>query len=77
MGAKNIKLGSCGKHPAHCWDLNVDQLYVTDWKIHLSFIHQAKNKTSITFFHRMSLVTGFFYIVGEVQDKMEVVCCTL
>ena len=24
VGAKAIKLGSWGKHPAYCWDLNVD-----------------------------------------------------
>ena len=24
VGAKAIKLGSCDKHPAYCWDLNFD-----------------------------------------------------
>ena len=26
MGAKAIKLGSCDKHPAYYWDLNVNVL---------------------------------------------------
>ena len=31
MGAKAIKLGSLDKHPAYCWDLNVERaLYEMD-----------------------------------------------
>ena len=38
VGAKAIKLGSWDKHPAYCYDWNVDQWYVIDWKIRLSFV---------------------------------------
>ena len=52
MGAKAIKLGPCDKHPANCYDWNVDKWHIRNEinvvvnlkpgkKINFSFIYEA------------------------------------